>query len=446
MRVLLVTPHFPPAHVGGVEHHTHRLADWLLAHGSEPRVVCVEELRFGGQEEVSATTDVHLGYAVHRLAVTVKSTPDRFWVHWQNSALEECLYDLIGDHVPAVMHVHSGYLTGGPALAAARRRRLPAVVTLHDLWFICPRITMMHPDMTACSGPDDAAKCSWCLKTMRRRYRLPDQWTAGALGRIARRLIPLIPSTTGHFVNTVADAVSERRRGLLAALRSAQIVLSPSRFVRTELERAGFEPGKIQVLPNGISASGYTGRSCKPRGSGLSVAYLGQLAPHKGVHVLVEAVRMVHSTDLAVSIFGPVGPHAGYVSRLRERAQGDPRIRFAGSYDKEEVDRLLADVDVVVVPSIWHENWPYVVLEAQRAGVPVVASRIGGLPEMIRHAEDGLLFKPGDPADLASAIQRLLDDPSLLTRLREGRRPVRSEDDQFAELLLVYSRAASVLP
>jgi len=445
MKVLLVTPHFPPAHVGGVEYYTARLAAWLQSRGCEPEVVSVEQVSTGSEQDVRASVDDGSGYPVHRLEMRVQPKAHGFRLHWRNPALEEWFATLLSRTRPDVLHLQSGYLLGHAALTAARAQRVPAVVTLHDLWFICPRVTMMHPDMNRCSGPDDGAKCAWCLKSEQRRYGLPDKWSGGALGWVARQSLRTWPVRSEAQERSLLARVDRRQRGLLEVLAGAGAVVSLSRFVRDQLERAGFEPGRIQIVPLGIGESRRAPGPRPARPGVLRIGYLGQLAPHKGVHVLIAAVRRLRSSALELRIFGPDQPNVEYVRTLRRLAGGDPRIRFAGAYDNQRVAELLADLDAIVVPSVWHENSPAVVLEAHRGGVPAIASRVGGLPEMIRDEVDGLLFEPGDPVRLAKCLERLIGDPSILPRLRNGIGPVRSEDEEGTELLAIYARAASSL-
>jgi glycosyltransferase involved in cell wall biosynthesis len=175
----------------------------------------------------------------------------------------------------------------------------------------------------------------------------------------------------------------------------------------------------------------------------LRIGYVGQLAPHKGVHVLVAAARALGSRAFELTLNGPDRPHADYVQTLHRLAGDDPRIRFAGAYANEQVDEILAGIDALVVPSICHDNWPCVVLEAFRCGIPVVASRVGGLPEMVRDEKDGLLFEPGNAGELARCLGRLADEPLLLSRLRSEIRPVRSDREEQTELLEIYSSLAA---
>ena len=108
---------------------------------------------------------------------------------------------------------------------------------------------------------------------------------------------------------------------------------------------------------------------------------------------------------------------ADYIASLRHAAAADPRIRLAGAYGAAEGDDVFAGMDVLVVPSVWYENTPFVVLEAFAAGVPVVASDLGGLSEVVREGENGCLFPAGDARSLGALLQSLAADPGRLRRL-----------------------------
>jgi glycosyltransferase involved in cell wall biosynthesis len=443
MRVLLVSPHFPPNHVGGVEYYTQRLADWLRDAGHEPEVVCVEEIRAGERPQVVAREDRGGGYPVHRLELVLPAGVGEFRLFWDSGVVRAWFLERLALTRPDALHLHSGYLLGHAALYAAGERAVPSIVTLHDLWFVCPRITMMHADLRRCSGPEEDAKCAWCLLSEQRRFRLPDRWTGGTVGLGARLVLRASARLAGTRRHALVSAVGARRGALLRALAGAHSILSPSRFVRTELESAGITPGRIRLVPYGVPRrASPSRREARAPGSPLRVGYFGQLAPHKGIHVLVEAARSVASGRLELVLHGPETPHPAYVERLKELAAGDARIRFAGAYDNSRVDELLDTLDVSVVPSVWYENWPFVVLESFRAGVPVVASRVGGLQEMVRDGVDGMLFDPGGARPLARCLNRLLEEDGLLERLKAGVQAVRTDQDEFSELVGIYTDAA----
>lgn len=330
-------------------------------------------------------------------------------------------------------------------MAAARRRSIPTVVTLHDFWFICPRITLIHPSGDPCSGPESPAKCAWCLSTEKRRARLPDRLSGGLLGRT---MIPLLASPLGARLSGQSGAIERltRRRNTLAeALGHADTILSPSHFLRDQVASAGIVADRILISRYGIETGLAKPRAPKT-GRAMRIGYLGQLAPHKGVHLLIEAVRQMPSAELVVRIYGDPVPHPKYTQDLRTLARGDGRITFEGRYQHSAVYDILAELDAIVVPSVWYENAPFVIQEAQAAGVPVLASRLGGMRELVADEQDGLLFAAGDPAALAFQLQRLLDSPTLLDSLQPDAASVRRADHELRELQDHYSRLSQRQP
>ena len=112
---------------------------------------------------------------------------------------------------------------------------------------------------------------------------------------------------------------------------------------------------------------------------------------------------------------------------------------WCGAFPGSGLQGVLEGFDVLVVPSVWYENAPLVISEARATGIPVVASRLGGMAEMVRDGVDGLLFAPGDDRALAAALRRLATEEGLLDRLREGNRPPRWIDDEVGDLRSVYA-------
>jgi glycosyltransferase involved in cell wall biosynthesis len=166
---------------------------------------------------------------------------------------------------------------------------------------------------------------------------------------------------------------------------------------------------------------------------------VGTLAPHKGCDVLIRAFRRLPSElDATLDIYGNLERFKPFVEELRSLAGGDDRIDFAGPFAREEVGDVLSGMDVLVVPSRWYENGPGVIFEAFAAGVPVVATDLGGMSEFVRSEKDGLLFGLEDHDDLARQLRRLLEEPGLLERLRAGIRPVKTIQENVDELEALY--------
>ncbi len=167
------------------------------------------------------------------------------------------------------------------------------------------------------------------------------------------------------------------------------------------------------------------------------MTFLGSLAWQKGVHILAQAFQGLSLGDARLRIWGDPNVFPKYsegVQSLLDR----PDAELMGRVANERVGEVMADSDVIVVPSVWYENSPVVIQETRAAGVPVVASRHGALAEKVRDGIDGLHFEPGDAADLGRVLQRLLDEPDLLPSLRQNILPPMDVSEHTNELEAIY--------
>jgi glycosyltransferase involved in cell wall biosynthesis len=430
MRVLVVSPHLPPAHVGGVEVYSQYLLRAFRALGHDVQGAAVEHV-VSGADACAVATDADEGYPTHRL--TMSLPPARpFPLLAEHPPTADWFEDLLRRTAPDVVHVQSGYLLGAPAMAAARRVGIPVVLTLHDYWFACPRVTLRHPDGAICSGPERPAKCAWCLTADQRRYRLLDRVAGGAMTR-ARDGSRIWQMAIGGPV----AAVAHRQQALAALLRSAAVVLAPTRFVAAQVAAGtGYPLDAIRLSRYGMPP---IERVARTPGATLRLAFIGQLAPHKGVHLAIDAVRSLAGRPLTLDVYGPLTVYPDYVARLQALAAGDPRISFRGPYRREQLRDVFAATDAVIVPSVWHEVAAIVIQEAQAAGRPVIATTLGGSPELIRDGVDGLLFDHRDAGQLARQLARLLDEPGLRAALDAAAPQPRAIDDEVEALLALYA-------
>jgi glycogen(starch) synthase len=141
---------------------------------------------------------------------------------------------------------------------------------------------------------------------------------------------------------------------------------------------------------------------------------MSRVQASKGPDVLIRAFRRLTEASLRLHIAG-TGPA---LEACRSLAAGDPRIRFYGFVEGAERVRLVSTADCVVLPSLWPENAPVTIQDAFQFGPVVIASRIGGIPEMVSDCVNGLLVEPGDEAAIAAAIERLRQSPELRAKLR----------------------------
>jgi len=142
--------------------------------------------------------------------------------------------------------------------------------------------------------------------------------------------------------------------------------------------------------------------------------FLGRVQSHKGIEVLIRAFRRLEDPSLRLHVAG-AGPSLDASKAL---AADDDRIRFYGFVSGETRRALIENADALVLPSLWPDNYPVSIQEAFQAGPVVIASRVGGIPEMVRDGVNGLLVEPGDEPGIAAAIERLRQSPELAARLR----------------------------
>jgi glycosyltransferase involved in cell wall biosynthesis len=445
MKILLVSPHYPPRFIGGVERIARRLAHRLRDAGHAPTVVAVERLGVEPRSPRLAEVSDDEGVPVWRLSLPREAEDEAFASTYRPRGAEAWLRDWLARERPDVIHLHSGYLLGGAVLEAAAAQRIPVAVTLHDYWFICPRITMLQPGGACCTGPDSPAKCAWCLATEQRRYRLPERLLGAPIARAVGRALSAGPVSAISPLASRVREVETRQQFLSIALNGAAAIMSPSLFLRDQIAQAGVPRERIELLPYGIEPGARVARRAADDVL-LRVGFLGQIAPHKGLHVLIPAVRALRERRVELIVQGDLTREPAYVASLRALAAGDPRIVFAGPIVDGRVDALFGAIDVLAVPSVWYENAPLVMLEAKRAGVPVLASRLGGMAELVRHDVDGLLAAPGSPAAFARQLERLLTAPGLLDRLRHGVTPPPAIDDEVRALIALYARLAAACP
>lgn len=188
------------------------------------------------------------------------------------------------------------------------------------------------------------------------------------------------------------------------ALGSPDVIISPSKFLLDYHIRRGFFPeSKTELLPNPAPEFGGVERR-KLKGP-LRLLFLGSLEEHKGLSWLLETLRPLEA-DFQLTVAGS----GSLESRVKNLSVIDKRFKLFGPFSKDEEVDLLGDSDCLIVPSLCYENSPTVIYEALSCGIPVVASNIGGVPELIEQGENGYLFEPGNGADLLEQLQRIAEE------------------------------------
>jgi glycosyltransferase involved in cell wall biosynthesis len=351
---------------------------------------------------------------------------------------------------PDVLHVHSLLNLSFDLPALARANGTIVVATLHDYTLVCASGGQrIHQAEQHVCQVIDTGRCARCF----RQSLFYSQMSVGravapspgALGRLAVRAARRYPqfarraAGAARHVTGLAVTAADLDRRLDAARQlfdSIDLFVAPSASLATELVALGLDSSKVQVSDYGFAR--LVARPRTDRSGPLRIGFVGTLVWHKGVHILVDAVRRLPPSSYALRIFGDVNVFPEYTAELRRSADGLP-VTFAGGFDRSTVEEVYRQFDVLVVPSLWMENSPLVIHEAFMAGVPVVGARSGGIPGLVEHGVSGLLYDARSPEDLAGALRQLIDRPALVTELARRLPSVKSIEQDAAEWEAIYT-------
>lgn len=440
MRVLFVVHDYLPNHPSGTEIYTAQLARRLRERGHEVRVLTTEKdiARPDGEVVVREWEGIEVEEWTNNLFY------ERFAETWRYPQAEEALSRTLAAFRPDVVHfMHLLYLSATlPALA--REHGAAVVMTLHDFWLQCPRFGQrLHPDGTTCDTIV-RERCAECLSRFKFAQTPLERRVAGGVSTVNRVLgidtkglvrglrakLSGPPPTSTEFVPDAARAaelvgdLAERERTMREEVVPAvQRFFAPSRFLHDRFVEWGMPPSKIEHLTYGLDTEPFDGLERVPA-DGLRVVFVGTLAPHKGPHLLLDAWGALRDDERArgsLVLYGPHSHNPGYVASLEARAN-EVGATLAGGVRREAVPGVLAETDLLVVPSTWYENSPLTIHEAGAAGVALAVSDLGGMAELVTPGTNGWRFATGDAGDLARVLREALGDPEAVRALA-GRRP-----------------------
>lgn len=440
MRILFALHQFFPDHRAGVEIVTLGLAKELKERGHEPYVFAAKRSVSGSSIEPGETEDYEYeGIPVRRVGRPEEGSSRPYKLNYANEEMALRALEYAEEVGPDLVHLmHLQGLSAG-VMPVFKELGMPVVYTAADFWTVCPVVDLRRHDGVMCTGPE-VSHCVRCIADRNPDPRLKD--TVGRVPGPALKGAGLLARTpAARFSGALRQigAVAERPEYIRERMESVDLVLAYTRLTRDLLAANGIGAGKTHVSPYGIDTSHIQPtRKDRPGSTFLRVGFVGTLAPHKGCDVLVRAFGVLPEMDATLSIHGDTERYVDYVNTLREMAGDDERVDFQGPFSREEVGEIFASLDVLVVPSRWYENAPGVIFEAFAAGVPVVATDLGGMSEFVRPEESGLLFGLEDAEELARQLKRLVEEPGLLGRLRQGIPPVKTVGEYVDEVEELY--------
>jgi len=387
MRILLINKFLRP--VGGTETVFFNEWRWLEEAGHE-----VVPFGMAHPENVRSPYADYWPSQISYRRAGLRQALDLIW----SREAARCLDSLIAETGPQVAHLHNIYHQLSPSiLSVLAGAGIPAVMTVHDYKLICPNYRLYT----------EAKVCTRCVNShawhaLRHRCQ-KDSIAASALVAL---------ETTLHRWRRVYDSIAR--------------FLTPSRFVRDLMIQGGLPAARIRVLPHAIDPAppAQVGSgSLSEHSNEEHVLYAGRLEPEKGLSILLEVARRLPTIPFKIAGDGSLaGP-------LLEQSRSLANVKLLGKLDAARLARLRQTSILELIPSTWYEIFGMSALEAMQAGVPVIASNSGALPDVVKHEENGLLVAPGDADEWAAAVARLWRDRPLAAALgKAGRERVERQN------------------
>jgi glycosyltransferase involved in cell wall biosynthesis len=349
---------------------------------------------------------------------------------------------------PDIVHFFHLSRLGMGLVDAAAAAAVPAYFTPTDFWSVCPTSQLMLPDGRVCCGPTRyAGNCVKHIASLNpgmrgaRRAKYVPNIVADAIIRLT--VSDVLPNYPNSFE---VAAVGQRKSFNLARLNALHGIVSPTRLMTKVLTTNGVEGRLITQSGYGIDLTGYLSRIRNRREAGvITFGFIGTLAPHKGCHVLIDAFKRIGSDRAKLRIYGNPEDFPIYFDSLQRRSQGIDAIEFCGTFPNDRIAEVLDGLDALVVPSLWYENSPLVILSALAAKCPVIASNFPGMAEVVLDGWNGLIFAPGDVQGLGEKLTRLIDDPMLLELLSTNCVRPHSIEEYVDDLLVLYANRDSAV-
>jgi len=328
---------------------------------------------------------------------------------------KKALRKMIDETHPEVAHLHNIYSRISPSiLHVIKKNKIPIVQTMHDFKFVCPNHAMFS----------NGSICEACRG-----------------GKFYKAFLK--KCSHGSAMLSGVLALESYWHGWLKLYdKYIDAFIAPSRFMADKLAENGWDAKRIFVLPNFVRVidSGVYSEA------NIDGMFLGSLIEEKGVEVLIRSLA-----GLKRGRFRVVGD--GYLKETLERnikniiPVNGCAIEFAGHLNSERLKKEISMSLMVIVPSVCYENSPMAILESFSQGKPVIASRIGGIPEIVKEGETGLLFEAGDSLDLREKILEMLGNRDRAIQMgrnaREWVRVNRSPDNYFKELMSIYNKVGA---
>ena len=415
--------------VGGIQSHTAGLARVLLERGHQVFVLCLDT---SGEHEPFTVHDHEVdGVQVRRVAYQYGDHGQLFHLMYHRG-LNDVVLGWMAETPCDLIHVHHVTGFGGGALRAIDDVGQPLVMTLHDYWMLDPRGQLFRPDGTN--------REPGCAESLAEDLR-------GTWGHLLPSGGARAVSPEGREFDDDSSLTEAYLKYSLELLEIPRRLIAPSRAAARVFERAGVPEGRVQVVENGVDAGGLGEATRALRASGsaerpLTLGVIGTVLPSKGVLELAQAFVAADVPSARLLIAGNAVPYHGdrsTIDAVTALAEEHANVELRGEFAHADLASLLAELDGVAAPSRWEEVYGLTVREARAAGLPVIVSDRGALPDVTDGGRAGLVVPVDDQQAWVDAIRRFVQDDESRAAWARHPAPVWTTEQMAVELERLYA-------
>jgi glycosyltransferase involved in cell wall biosynthesis len=366
--------------------------------------------------------------------------------HTSNQIIEAITERVLEEEKPDLVHIHDPRLFTFSIVDVIKKKKIPALKTIHNYFDLCPQGELMFKGTEICTDYMEGSRCRECLSALPEDSFIKERLSNTLRGtffhpllkrswRLLRQFMINPKKTEPAPLLFPPEYYKERRQYSMERLRMLDAVHCYSRRTAEIFISHGADEKKISLIP--ISSDSLDNIRFKPERTKRYPVVFGYLTGKsyiKGYEVLLDAFAMLDQNKAKLLAYGFDEPEhfSGKYRHLN--------TEFHSSYDPARLNEIISSVDVGLVPSIWEEVFGIVGIEFLAAGIPVIGSNTGGIPEWLKDGENGFLFKMGDSQDMFRKMEMFVNDPELISRLQKNIRPWKSMKVHAREIMDAYER------
>ena len=403
-KIVICSNAYPPNFIGGAELIAHNHAKTLKKLGHDVVVFTGDtQVQVFGKRH-SLRRDTYDGLTVYRIYLTPQDYQSDF-INFTHKKVEEHFKKLLDSFSPDIVHFHNIIGLSVGLIHIAKHKGIKTILTVHDHWGFCHKNTILKRSEEICHD----YRCAECMSI------IPDEDCKNIPIRMRKDFIAIQLSDVDAFI-------------------------SPSQYLAEAYIRAGIPKEKFNVIWYGINVQQFAHISKTPMNRRIRFTFVGYFGRHKGIHILLNALPFVGNYDLfEVNLVGDGELMADLKQQVKAMGLND-LVKFWGK--SNNIEKAYCETDIFILPSIWPENQPVTITEAMASRLPVIASDVGGIPELVKDGKTGYLFEVGNAKDLAQKMSEFILHPDRIKTFGEnGYKEIINNtfENQSDKILQVYN-------